>query len=151
MIRVSKVKAAIAAVTVAGATAAAVAIPASPAVAFSSGGLVLDIVVQSPAQLIAKGAAVAVPVEYTCLGAFPETVSVSVSLTERVGGNDVAFGGGSLVNPVCTGEIQSATINATPEAGKVFRKGDAFAQGFVFGCADVCGQDTDAKTIAIQN
>ncbi len=39
---------------------------AGPAVAFFSGGLFLDVQVESPATLLAKGAAVQVPVEVTC-------------------------------------------------------------------------------------
>lgn len=149
--RINRVKAAVAAVTVAGATAAAVAIPAAPAVAFNSGGLVLDVVVQSPAQLIARGAAVAVPVEYTCVGALPDTTALSVELTERVGGNNTALGVGSLLNLTCDGEIQSATVDVTPAAGSpTFRKGDAFAQGFISGCAQTCGQDSDSRTITLQ-
>jgi len=148
LIRIGRIKAAVAAVTVIGATAAAMLVPASPAVAFSSGGLVLDVVVQSPAQLIAKGAAVAVPVDYTCFDAFNATVEVSV--TQHVG-TGIASGGGSLNNTTCNGEIQAATIDipASP-GGKAFTKGVAFAAANFFGCSSsLCGQESDNRTISI--
>lgn len=150
MIGNNRIKAAVAAVTIAGATAAAMLVPSSPAVAFSSGGLVLDIVVQSPAHLIANGAAIAVPIEYTCSGtSFSPTLQVDV--TERVG-SAIAGGGASLNNANCTGEIQSITVDvpATP-GGKAFVKGNAFATGNIFGCgSSTCGQEANSLTIAIR-
>ena len=55
-----------------------------PAVAFFSGGLFLDVQVDSPAHLVAGGASVDVPVEITC-NARPGTSQVTVSVTQRVG------------------------------------------------------------------
>jgi hypothetical protein len=148
VIRNNRIKAAVAAVTIAGATATAMLVPSSPAVAFSSGGLVLDIVLQSPAHLVANGAAVAVPINYTCFGtSFP---SIEVNVTERVG-NGIASGGIGLNNATCSGEIQSITVDvpASP-GGRAFVKGDAFATASIFGCASICGQETDSLTIAIR-
>jgi hypothetical protein len=146
----NRIKAAVAAVTIAGATAAAMLVPSSPAVAFSSGGLVLDIVVQSPAHLIANGAAIAVPIEYTCFGTiFPPTLQVDV--TEAVG-NGIASGGIATTNANCTGEIQSTTLDvtATP-GGRAFAKGTAFATANIFGCgSSTCGQQASSLTIAIR-
>jgi hypothetical protein len=148
MIR-NRIKAALAAVTIAGATATAMLIPSTPAVAFSSGGLVLDIVVQTPAHLVANGAAIAVPIDYTCFGtSFPPTVVVSV--TEHVG-NGIASGNANLSNTNCTGEIQSITVDvAASPGGKAFAKGNAFAAGSIFGCGSTCGQENDNVTIAIR-
>jgi hypothetical protein len=44
-----------------------------PAVAFFSGGLFLDVQVDSPARLLARGAAIEVPLEVTCnaVGTWP--------------------------------------------------------------------------------
>jgi len=149
MIRNNRIKAAVAAITIAGATATAMLIPSSPAVAFSSGGLVLDIVVQTPAHLVANGAAIAVPIDYTCFGtSFPPNVVVSV--TEHVG-NGIASGGVGLNNVNCTGEIQSITVDvAASPGGKAFAKGNAFAAGSIFGCASTCGQENNNVTIAIR-
>jgi hypothetical protein len=148
LIRNNRIKAAVAAVTVTGATVATMLIPASPAVAFSSGGLVLDVVVQSPAHLIANGAAVAVPVNYTCFGT--SNATVSVSLTERVSGGAIASGSGNLFNTNCTGEIQSVTIDIPASGARAFTKGVAFATANIFGCANFCGQETHSRTITIQ-
>jgi hypothetical protein len=150
MIRINRIKAAVAAVTVTGATAAAMLIPASPAVAFSSGGLALDVLVQSPGQLVANGAAVSVPVLYTCSGTTPGTVSVSVGLTERVSGNAIASGFGQLSDPSCTGEIKSANILVTAMSARAFAKGPALASGDIFGCSHFCGQQTENTTITIK-
>jgi len=54
-----------------------------PAVAFFSGGLFLDVHVESPATLVARGAAVDVPLEVTC-NASPNAF-VSVTVTQRSG------------------------------------------------------------------
>lgn len=148
MIRISRIKAAIAAVTIIGATGAALLVPASPAVAFSSGGLVLDVTIQSPAHLIANGAAIGLPVQYTCFGT--NNAAVSVSVTERVSGGAIASGNGQLINTVCNGEIQTAKIDLAASGARAFTKGSAFATANIFGCGSFCGQETDNRTIAIQ-
>lgn len=142
-------KAALAAVTIAGATTAAVLIPSSPAVAFSSGGLALDVIVQSPAHLIAKGAAVGVTLEYTCSGT--NDASLSVSVTEKAGSGTVASGSDFVDNLSCTGEIQTTTVDVTASGGggKAFVKGSAFASADIFGCSNFCGDQEDNATISI--
>src|SRR6266487_3157123 len=62
-----------------------------PAVAFFSGGLFLDVQVQSPATLVANGAAVDVPLKITCNAT--EFASVSVTVTQH-SGSGVAQGSG---------------------------------------------------------
>jgi hypothetical protein len=145
-----RLKAAVAAVTIAGATTAAILIPSSPAVAFSSGGLALDMVVQSPAHLIAKGAAVGLPVECTCSGAIE--ASLFVNLTERVAGGALATGSSGLDTLVCTGEIQHVILDvpASSGGGRAFAKGSAFASAEISGCRNFCGQQNDNETIKIQ-
>lgn len=147
MLRITRIKAAAAAVAIAGATAAAVFIPASPAVAFSSGGLALDIKIQSPAHLVAKGAALALPVEYTCSGT--SNASLNVSVTEKVG-SGVAEGSGFLDTLNCTGEIQTATITIPTSSAKAFIKGTSFANAEIFGCSSFCGEQSTSGTVAIQ-
>lgn len=144
----SRIKAAVAAVTIASATAAAMLVPSSPAVAFSSGGLVLDVKVQSPAQLVAKGAAVGVPVLYTCSGA-SSSPSLSVQVTERVSGGQIANGSGFVDTLTCTGEIQSLTVQVTAFSSRAFAKGSAVATADIFGCSSFCGDQQNSATITI--
>ena len=47
-------------------TVALLVATSGPAVAFFSGGLFLDVQVESPARLVARGAAADVPLEVTC-------------------------------------------------------------------------------------
>lgn len=143
-----RLKAAVAAVTIAGATTAAMLIPSSPAVAFSSGGLALDMVVQSPAHLIAKGAAIGVPVDYTC--SVGTDASLFASLSERVTGGALASGSADLNTLVCTGEIQHIILDVPASGGRAFAKGSAFATAEIFGCLNFCGQQDVNATIKIQ-
>lgn len=123
--------------------------PSSPAVAFSSGGLFLDVTVLSPAHLVAKGAAVTVPVQVTCNAT--DFAQVAVQVTERVG-KQIASGFGSA--PVaCTGGHQTllVTVTATGSGGKPFVKGQAFASADLFGCnSSFCGSEHGESTISIQ-
>ena len=50
---------------------------ASPALAFYSGGLLLDATAQSPATLYARGAAIKVPVSIDCTATEPAPSSTS--------------------------------------------------------------------------
>jgi hypothetical protein len=50
-----------------------------PAVGFFSAGLFLDVQVESPARLLARGAAIEVPLEVTCSGIGSVDLFVSVS------------------------------------------------------------------------
>ena len=79
-----------------------------PAVAFFSGGLFLDVQVGSPAHLVARGAAVDVPVEVTCNAT--GTADVFVRVTQK-SGSGVAQGFGST-SVGCTGSGQQITIRA---------------------------------------
>lgn len=148
MNRLRKVKAAAAAITVTSGIACAMLVPASSAVAYYSGGLFLDITVQSPARLLAGGAAVDVPVEYTCNGI---STSVSVNVTQRVGGKAVASGYGEA-QVACTGAHQRTTVTVTA-TGKAFARGDAFATGRINGCLAgyvTCGIESHNATIQVR-
>lgn len=147
IIGTKRAKAALAAVTVAGATAAAIVIPASPAVAFSSGGLILSVAIQSPALLIAKGAAIGLPVDYVCVNAADAEITVNV--TEAVANGALASASGAQQSLVCDGELQTATIDM-PATGMAFIKGPGFAEAEIFGCFQICGNDQNSRTVAIQ-
>ena len=139
------------------ATAAAVAIlagaslalfaPSGPAVAFSSGGLFLDVQVQSPARLVSRGAAVDVTLEVTCNSPFGADVFVTV--TQR-SGSGVAQGFGSE-SVGCTGSGEQVVIRVQASGGKAFKQGTAVASAEIFGCNNVtCGSETDSEVIDIR-
>ncbi len=141
--RVSVVAAAIA-----GGAAIAVIVPASPAVGFFSPPLLLEIHINSPGTLVAKGAGVNVPVTIECAGA--RTADVSVSLTERVG-SAIAQGSG-FITVGCTNGNQNVVVPVTANPGKAFKKGSAIAHGFISACTptfSVCGTEQDQRTIQI--
>jgi hypothetical protein len=118
-----------------------------PAVAFFSGGLFLDVQVQSPAQLVARGAAVDVPVEVTCNAT--GTAFVSVSVTQK-SGSGVAQGFGST-EVACAASGQHFVVRVQASGAKAFKQGTAVASAEVFGCRPgVCGSETDSEVITIQ-
>lgn len=146
MKRLRRVKAAFAAATVMVGVACALVIPASPAVAYFSNGLFLDIVVESPATLLARGAAVDIPVEYTCNAVY---TGVTLSVTQRVNGGSVATGTASA-EVACTGAHQRTTITVTATGAKAFTNGDAFVTGLISGCRSdlaFCGTEVDTATV----
>jgi len=118
-----------------------------PAVAFFSGGLFLDVQVKSPATLVAKGAAVQVPLEVTCNAT--GTVSVFVTVTQK-SGSGVAQGFGST-QVGCTGSGEQITVLVQATGAKTFKKGDAVVTAEIFGCNNVtCGSETDSEVIQIK-
>jgi hypothetical protein len=130
------------------ALALALLAPAGPAVAFSSGGLFLDVQVESPGRLVAGGAAVDVPLEVTCNATGP--VEVFVTVTQRVGkGIAAGFGFASFG---CTGGGQDVTVRARADAaGKAFIRGRAVADAEVFGCRpNICGNETDSEVLPLR-
>ncbi|HEV8651001.1 MAG TPA: hypothetical protein VG276_16800 [Actinomycetes bacterium] len=123
---------------------------AGPAVAFFSGGLFLDVQVESPAALVARGAAVDVPLEVTC-NAAPSTGFVEVTVTQRAG-SGVAQGTGSTAVG-CTGSGQQVRVRVQATGGKAFKQGTAVASAVIFGCTanfSTCGSETDSEAIQIQ-
>jgi hypothetical protein len=118
-----------------------------PAVAFFSGGLFLDVQVQSPARLVARGAAVDVPLEVTCSGTSSADVYVNVS---QKAGSGVAQGFG-YTSVGCTGSGQQVIVRIQASGGKTFKQGTAVASAEIFACGRrVCGSETDSEAIAIQ-
>ncbi len=149
MNRLRRLKAVFAAVAVTAGVAATLIIPASPAVAYYSGGLFLDIVAQSPATLLAKGAAVDVPLEYTCNAQNP---FVTVNVSQRVADGDLATGFANT-QVACTGAHQRTTISVQASGSKAFTKGNAFVSASISGCLPdffTCGAEHDDATVKFQ-
>jgi hypothetical protein len=116
-------------------------------VAFFSGGLFLDVQVESPATLVAKGAAVQVPLEVTCNAT--GTAFVQVTVTQKAG-SGVAQGSGST-SVGCTGSGEQITVLVRATGAKAFKKGDAVATAEIFGCNNVtCGSETDSEVIQLK-
>jgi hypothetical protein len=143
----------------AGVTAAALAMgggfavlsPSSSAVAYSSPPLFLDVSVQSPATLVAHGAAISVPVIVTCNST---DAQVNLQVTEKVGKKTAS--GTTYANVGCTGghETVLLTVAAGSQSNSnvAFAKGSAYAVANVFGCTAnyVCGSETASATIRIK-
>jgi hypothetical protein len=120
--------------------------PAGPAVAFSSGGLFLDVQVQS-ATLVSRGAAVDVTLEVTCNSPFGADVFVTVT---QKSGSGVAQGFGSE-SVGCTGSGEQVVIRVQAFGGKAFKQGTAVVSAEIFGCNNVtCGSETDSEVIEIR-
>jgi hypothetical protein len=118
-----------------------------PAVAFFSGGLFLEVQVESPARMVSRGAAVDVTLEVTCNSPFGADVFVTV--TQR-SGSGVAQGFGSETVG-CTGSGEQITIRAQAFGGKPFKQGTAVVSAEIFGCNNVtCGSETDSEVIEIR-
>lgn len=150
MNRLRRVKAALAATIVAAGVAAAMIVPASPAVAYFSGGLFLDVTVESPANLIAKGAAVDITVEYTCNAVNP---NVNLEVSQRVGNGGLAEGFGNA-EVVCNGAHQRTVITVRATGNKAFAKGNAFVSGRITGCLagfGVCGAESNSATVKFRS
>jgi hypothetical protein len=150
----SRMRTKLAAAVVAIITAVVLALFASsgPAVAFFSGGLFLDVQVQSPAHLVARGAAVDVPLEITCNAT--GTVDVLVSVSQKAGSGTAQGQGFTSVG--CTGSGQRITVRVPASGfpgveGKPFKQGAAVADAILFGCRDVtCGSETDNEVIDLK-
>jgi hypothetical protein len=141
----SKVATAVAAILVGGLLA--LFATSGPAVAFFSGGLFLDVQVESPATLVARGAAVQVPLEVTCNAT--GTVDVFVTVTQK-SGSGVAQGFGST-SVGCTGSGEQITVLVRATGAKTFKKGDAVATAEIFGCNNItCGSETDNEVIQLK-
>ncbi len=120
---------------------------ASPAVAYSSPPLFLSMSIQSPAALVARGAAVNVPVVVSCSSG--GSAGVTVTVTERVG-KKTASGTGT-VTVGCTDANETVLVTVPSRNGVAFAKGSALAQGDIFECLYyTCGDETDTATIRIK-
>ncbi|WP_158849954.1 hypothetical protein [Saccharothrix deserti] len=101
--------------------------------------------VQSPAERLARGAAVRVETTVVCApGSY---AYVNVRLTQRVGPG-IASGGASTQVSNCTGSLQSVFLSVHAEEHP-FRAGTAFASAYLSG--PYPGSVTDDREIAIVN
>ena len=117
-----------------------------PAVAFFSGGLFLDVQVESPARMVSRGAAVDVTLEVTCNADFAD---LFVSVTQR-SGSGVAQGFGSE-SVGCTGSGEQVVVRVFASEGKAFKQGTAVVSAELFGCRPtICGSETDSEVIEIR-
>ena len=123
------------------------AIPVLPAVGEHSPPAVVSVEVGDQATLVARGAAVLVPVEVTCPAGTGGHISVRV--TQRAGSR-IASGSGGTSNFVCTGATQVVDVLVTAQ-GQAFKKGPAIAEASLFtGCFGFfCGPVTDTENIDI--
>lgn len=125
----------------------ALAVPMSAAVALQSPPVGAGVEVRSPAQLLARGAAVEVTVAYTCpQGNFAR---LDVSLTQRSGPTVVS---GSWSREVtCTGSEETVQVVVTASTGsRTFKKGPAVATAELFTCGfPFCGTVSDSREIAV--
>ena len=120
--------------------------PVLPAVGQVSPPAVFSVEVGDEATLVARGAAVLVPVEIRCpAGA---TGSLSVEVTQRAGSR-IASGFGSTSDFVCTGATQTVEVLVTAQ-GQAFKKGPAVAEASLFVCSNFfCQFVSDTENIEI--
>ncbi len=134
------------------ATIAAALLPVAVAVAYISPPLVLLAAPQSPAHLVARGAALDVTVEYSCTAT--ENMYIDIQATERVG-NGLASGYGYTQVP-CDGATHVTVVRLYASSpGKAFAKGRAAVQVNMSGCYFdgndyFCGSDTINRTIRVR-
>lgn len=140
------VKVGVGAAAVAAGTGFALAGSSSPAVAYSSPPVFLDISIGSPAQLVARGAAVQVPVTTSCTTP-DHTAYAYVSITERVGGKKTANGTTSF-EVSCIGSRQTNLITVSSDNGVAFAKGTAYAAADIYSYG---GSEDASATITIQS
>jgi hypothetical protein len=143
----SRTKAVVVGIAIAGGAALALTGPGLPALAFLSGGLHLEVTALSPATLVARGAAVDVPVDVDCNAT--QNTFVSVGVTEQVG-SQTAAGSGS-VQVACNGGHQRIMIRVAAGSGEAFSKGTAVATASIFGCNNTtCGSESSSAKIHIR-
>ena len=126
--------------------AMAALVPVGAAVALDSPPQGAGIQVHSPADLLARGAAVAVPVTYQCAPGDQE-IEIYVEVVQRAG-SGTSSGYGSRTAP-CTGGQQSTSITVTA-GDRLFKKGTAVASAEAFTCGfTFCGTISDSREITI--
>ncbi|HEY0166266.1 MAG TPA: hypothetical protein VGB75_04410 [Jatrophihabitans sp.] len=139
----NRMKAAVGAL--AGGAALALLGPGAPALAFDSDGLHLEFTVQSPATLVARGAAVDVAVDVECNAQY---AYLDIQLTERVGSRIASGYGNTRVT--CTGVTQRVLVRVVASSDKSFAKGSAVASAFLYSCTGtVCGSESASTTIKV--
>lgn len=129
--------------------AIAVLLPSSAAIALQSNPQTFSVSVGSGATLLARGAAVEVPVLYSCPAGGQAFLDLTVS--QRAGSRVTT--GTSSTQLSCTGTEQTTRVTVAATAGgRSFKHGAAVAQAGLFACggAYVCGTVRDAREITIR-
>ena len=134
------------AIVLAGGAAIALLGSAAPALAVDSGGLTVEVMPLSPATLVARGAAVDVPVDVECNASFAD---MHLEVTERVGGQIAT--GQTDIAVTCDGGHQTLLVQVPASLGnRPFSKGQALATAQLFGCnSTTCEQPISSVTIEI--
>ena len=138
---------------------AGLALPVLPAVgSHSPPGFFHDVEVGEPVTLVAKGAAIAVPVEVQCgPGAGFATLRVQASqsrgrhvTTASSNASGGPFGG---IQITCDGTVQVMELVLTPQNG-AFKQGEAVIQATITVCPmfspGPCQGDTDVEVVDIR-
>jgi hypothetical protein len=126
--------------------AMAALVPVGAAVALDSPPQGAGIEVQSPADLLARGAAVSVPVTYQCAPGDQE-IEIRVEVVQRSGSGTI-YGYGSRTAS-CTGGLQSTSVTVTA-GDRVFKKGTAVASAEAYTCGyGFCGTISDSREVTI--
>lgn len=105
--------------------------------------------IRPEATLVARGAAIEVPIRYSCA---PETTfaELQVQVTQRVGGGRLAEGFGSTSSLICDGQVHTAVVTVTASGENAFRRGVAFVRAFLFVCDESgCATVSDSREIRI--
>jgi hypothetical protein len=105
--------------------------------------------IRQQATLVARGAAIRVPIRYSCS---PDTAyaEIDVQVTERVGGNRLAQGYGFTQDLTCDSQVHTAVVTVTAFGGNAFRRGEAFAQATVTLCNEfACTELMTSRVITI--
>jgi hypothetical protein len=143
--KANRTKAVVVGTVLAGGAAVAVLGSSTPAVAYFSGGLHVDVTPLSPATLVARGAAVDVPVDVDCNASFAD---LHLVVTERVGGQTAT--GQTDVSVACNGGHQRLLVRVPASSSKPFSKGQAVVSAEIYGCnTSMCGQEQNSVTIQI--
>lgn len=106
--------------------------------------------VQSTATLVARGAAIRVPVEVTC---FPETYTnqIEISVTQRVNGGRLAQGWGYVSVSQCDGFPHTVEVPVTSYSN-AFKNGTALVDAYVFACTPLqCNSFTEQAEVRIRS
>jgi hypothetical protein len=105
--------------------------------------------IRQQATLVAGGAAIRVPIRYSCS---PDTAyaEIDVQVTERVGGNRLAQGFGFTQDLTCDSQVHTAVVTVTAFGDNAFRRGGAFAQATVTLCNEfACTELRTSRDITI--
>lgn len=137
-----------AALAVAAGAAIALAVPLGSAVAADSppvSGLAVEVV---SGELVAKGVAADITLEYTCApGGYS---SLNVQLAQR-SGPEVTSGQSSFVPVTCDGTLRTTVVRITATTGaRAFKAGTALVTANLSGCSFTCGTASDSEELSLR-